>query len=268
MSSSASKQPSLAIRLIIAAAAAGIVMSYGLLLILSLGSGWTFPNLLPDRMNFVPWRAFASDRDVLIKALLTSTGLSLIVGGLGTFMGLVIGRTVRRWNSETVRFLIYLPFVVAPVIAAICLYDLLIRLRVAGTPAGVIFSQCIFATSFAAVYFSELWTRKTDRLEDLVWSLGGSTFAVWRHVVIPEGSGLIVVCFLQACLYSWLDYGLVSVIGGGNVQSLTLRMFGYIREASVNQAAQAALILLLPALAGSIVTAVYYFLRRAEDSQS
>lgn len=244
-----------------------IVLMYGLLVLLSLGSGWTFPNIVPDRLNFDPWKAFTSDRDGLLKAMLTSTGLSLTVGSIGTLMGLLIGRAIRRYESGTLRFLVYLPFVVSPVIAGVCLYDLLIRLRIAGTFTGVIFCQSVFATSFAAVYFSELWTRKVDRLESLVRSLGGTTWSVWRHVVIPECSGLISVCFLQTCLYSWLDYGLVSIIGGGNVQALTSRMFGYIREASVNQAAQSALILLLPALAGTVVTAVYYLLRRSGDLQ-
>ena len=86
--------------------------------------------------------------------------------------------------------------------------------------------------------------------------------------MIPQCSGLIAVCFLQTCLYSWLDYGLVSVIGGGNVQTLTTRMFGYIREASVNQAAQSAIVLLTPAIAGFVVTAAFYFRRKTEVRQA
>jgi putative spermidine/putrescine transport system permease protein len=246
-------------------ATGAILLACGLLVLLSLGSGWTFPGLAPDRLDFAPWKVFVSDRDGLLSSVLTSTGISLTVGSVGTLAGLVIGRTVRHYQSDSLRFLVYVPFVIAPVVAGVCLYDLLIRVRIAGTVTGVVFCQSIFATSFAAVCFSELWTRRTDRLETLIRSLGGSTLAVWRHAVIPESRGLMFVCFLQTSLYSWLDYGLVSIVGGGNVQTLTSRMFGYIREASVNQAAQAALVLLLPAFTGSLITAVFYLLRRTED---
>ncbi len=244
-----------------------IVVSYGLLCLLSLGSGWTFPNVLPDRMTLAPWKNFLSDRDGILTAMLLSTGLSLFVGCVATLCGLLIGRTIRRTQSTTLRFLVYLPFVLAPVIAGVCLYDLLVRLQLAGTFMGVILSQLVFAISFASVYFSELWSRRTDRLESLVRNLGGSSWSVWQHVVIPQCSGLIAVCFLQTCIYSWLDYGLVSVIGGGSVQTLTTRMFSYIREASVNQAAQSALVLLTPAIVGLVVTALFYFRRTTEVPQ-
>lgn len=247
--------------------AAGVFVSYGLLCVLSLGSGWTFPNVWPERMNLAPWKNFLADRDGVLKAMLVSTGLSLIVGCVATFCGLLIGRMIQRTQSTTFRFLVYLPFVLAPVITGVCLYDLLVRLELAGTFTGVILSQLVFAISFASVCFSELWSPRAARMELLVRNLGGNNWSVWWHVVMPQCSGLIAVCFLQTCLYSWLDYGLVSVIGGGNVQTLTTRMFGYIREASVNQAAQSAIVLLTPAIAGFIVTAAFYFWRNAEVRQ-
>lgn len=225
---------------------ASLVLPYAMLLWLSVGSGWTFPNLLPDRLNLRPWIALLLDRDGLLSALMTSIVFSLSVGMAATIVGLLIGRTVRRCRSRMWRLLIYMPFVVSPVVAATSLYDLLIRVQLAGTPAAVWLSQLVFATSLASVMFAELWSDRTDRMESLVLSLGGGLFSVWKHVVIPEGRGLIALCFLQSALYSWLDYGLVSILGGGHVVTLTSKLFGYIREASVNQAAVSALVLLLP----------------------
>lgn len=223
-----------------------VLLPYGLLMLLSLGSGWSFPNLLPDRINGAPWLALLLDHDGLRRAGLWSLLLSGIVGGLSTFLGLLGGRAIRRSQSDVWRFFIYLPFVCSPIIASTSLYDLLIRLKLVGTVTGIVLSQSVFATSFAVIFFSELWTDHTQRLERLVRSLGGGTAAVWRHVVIPEGRGLILICFCQSALYSWLDYGLVTLIGGGKVVTLPLKFFGYIREASVNHAAMASLVLLFP----------------------
>jgi ABC-type spermidine/putrescine transport system permease subunit II len=47
---------------------------------------------------------------------------------------------------------------------------------------------------------------------------------------------------------SWLDYGLTTVVGGGRVQTLTMRLFSQIREGGVSQAAASSLLLTVPAL--------------------
>lgn len=240
---------------VVLAFTSSLLIPYVFLLLLSCGSGWTFPRLLPDRLDMAPWKALAADRDGLLRAAVTSVQLSLLVGVLATLGGLLISRSLRRQRAPVWRFLLYLPFVISPVIAATSLYDLNVRLGLAGTFWGVLLSQLSFATAFATVFFCELWNLRTDRLESLVRSCGGSHAAVWRHVVWPESRGLVTVCLLQAALFSWLDYGMVSVIGGGRVTTLTTRLFAYVREASINQAGLSALFLLLPVLATVLLVA-------------
>ena len=238
-----------------------MLFPFGLLILISLGSGWSFPRLLPDRLDYAPWKHVFSDRDQMLVAMRTSVLMSLTVATFSVTGGLFIGRTIRRTRSSLAEFLVYLPFVISPVVVGICLYDLLIRMQLIGNILGVILLQTVFALSFSSVFFSELWSPRSERLEQLVRNLGGSHWDVWRHAVFPQISGLILVCFVQTALYSWLDYGIVSMIGGGSVSSVTTRLFGYIREASVNQAAQSSLILLAPALLGFLVTSSVYFLR-------
>lgn len=250
-------------RIVIALFAIAILLPYALLLVLSVGSGWTFARLLPDRIDLAPWRHLFSDRDGMLRSVATSTLMSLLVATIATAGGLVIGRAVRSMRSLALRFLMYVPFVVSPVIIGICLYDLLVRLQFAGSLCGVIFAQSIVAMSFASVFFSEMWSHRTDRLELLVRQFGGTPRDVWRHAVWPQMSGLILICFLQTALYSWVDFGLVAVLGGGRVPTVTTRVFAYLREASVNQAAMSGLILLAPALAGIALTAA--IVRRRSD---
>lgn len=235
-----------------------VLFPYGLLISMSLGSGWTFPSLLPDRLDFAPWKHFVSDRDDLLLAVATSAAMSVTVATLATCGGLLIGRFVRQSGFGLWRFAIYLPFVISPVVAGMCLYDLLVRLQLVSTVAGVVLVQTVFAAAFASVFFSELWSPRVDRLEHLVSNLGGGYWQIWRHAVIPQMAGLIVICLLQTALFSWLDYGLVSVLGGGHVSTVTTKLFSYIREASINQAAQSGLILLAPALTGFFTTAVLF----------
>lgn len=224
-----------------------IFAPYLLLVLLSLGTGWTFPNLGPDRWDFRPWRAALADSGGLVRSIATSVALSLAVGGASTTLGMLAGRALRRSTSTVVRFFVYLPFVVSPAIAAVGLYDLLVRANLAGRTLGVAAVQTWFATTLATIYFSESWSSKTDRLELLVRNLGGGEWQVWRHAVWPCARGLIGACFVQTALFAWTDYSLASLIGGGQVPTITVRLFAQLREASVNQAAAAAVVLLAPA---------------------
>ncbi|QDU02359.1 spermidine/putrescine ABC transporter membrane protein [Gimesia chilikensis] len=241
-------------------------LPYVLLILMSLGSGWTFPQLVPDQMDLLPWRRFLSTREGMLTAMLTSVSMSLIVGTVSTLGGLIIGRTVHFSTHRIWRFLVYLPFVISPIVIAICLYDLLIRLDLAGTFTGVILVQTLFALAFAAVFFSEMWDPRIDRLELLVKNFGGNRWQIWRHAILPQIAGLILICFIQTALFAWLDYGLVSVVGGGHVASVTTRLFSYIREANVNQAAQSSLVLLGPALAGVCCVILLFSLRLKRET--
>lgn len=218
---------------------------YLLLVWLSLGSGWSYPNLAPDRIDFRPWQAFIGGSGGLWRGAMTAAMLSPCVATCGTLIGVLIGRQVHRRRGIWI-YLAYLPFVCSPVITGICLLDLFIRLNLASTLTGVFLIQTVFASAYAVILFSEMWSSELERYEQVVQTLGGGRWDTFRHAVWPRLGRLMIVCWLQTLLFSWLDYGLVSVIGGGIVPSLTLNVIAYIREASINQAAQAAIVLIIP----------------------
>jgi len=218
---------------------------YLLLFWLSLGSGWSYPNLAPDRIDFRPWQAFISETGGLWRGAISAAMLSPCVATCGTLLGILIGRQV-HWHRGIWIYLAYLPFACSPVIIGICLLDLFIRLNLASTLLGVFLIQSIFAAAYAVIFFSELWSPEIERYEQVVQTLGGGRWDTFRHAVWPRLGRLVLVCWMQTLLFSWLDYGLVSVIGGGIVPSLTLNVIAYIREASINQAAQAAIVLIIP----------------------
>lgn len=220
---------------------------YFFLLTLSFGNGWTYPRLLPDRLDFTPWHHFFNDTHRTLYAFTNSLFLSIVVATLSTIFGLVVGYHLRR-NSWLYTLVIFLPFVVSPMIVGICLLDIAIRINLASTYLGIILGQFFFAFAFATIFFSELWDREIDRRMTLVKALGGSSLAVARHAVFPSIWPLIIVCWTQTAMFSWLDYGIISIIGGGVIRSLTLNLFAFIREGSVNQAAQAGIVLMTPPL--------------------
>ena len=242
-------------RLLIAAAVVLALSPYALLALMSAGSGWTFPHLTPDRLDFAPWSALLAERDGLLSAMLTSASMSVVVGVMGTAGGLLIAHAVHRTRSRLWRILMYAPFAISPVVLGVCWYDLFVRWGNSGSVAGVVLAQLVIALGFASVFFSEVWSVRTDRLAQTVRQFGGKGWDVWRHAVYPQMRGLLLACCLQTALFSWLDFGLVSTVGGGQVSTVTTKVFAYLREASVNQAALAGIVLLAPPTCGYLAAA-------------
>ena len=59
-----------------------VVFPFGLLILISLGSGWSFPRLIPDRLDYAAWKHVFSDRDQMLVAIRTSVFMSLTVAAL------------------------------------------------------------------------------------------------------------------------------------------------------------------------------------------
>lgn len=223
------------------------LLNIAFLVLLSIGSGWTYPRLLPNRLDAAPWWICFQARSGILRGAVTALVLSVIVASLSTALGLWTGIGLKRSRSTLWLYVAYLPFVLSPVTVGLCLLDMSVRIGWVSTYLGVILAQAIFAYGFTTIFFCETWDTPMEKKVQLVIGLGGTTRDVWKHAVLPNLWPLIIVAWTQAALFSWLDYGLVSVIGGGVIPSLTLSLFAYLREASVNQAAQSALVLLLPA---------------------
>lgn len=218
---------------------------YLLLLMLSCGSGWSYPNLGPDKLDLNLWSTSLLAREDLLRAAGVSFLMAFSVATLSTTTGMLLARRIQIYERVAV-FIIYLPFLCSPVIIGMCLLDLFIRIDLASTIFGTFLIQSVFAIAFASILFLELEPPELRRLENLIRSLGGGYRSCWRHALWPKLWKIIIICWCQTFLFSWLDYGFVSTVGGGVVPSLTLKAIAYIRESSINHAAMASILLMMP----------------------
>ena len=99
------------------------------------------------------------------------------------------------------------------------------------------------------VFFADFWSGPLRDLEGAARSLGARPAALYARVFWPLSRRALALCFLQAFLLSWSQYGLTWLIGGGKTGTLTVRVFEYLGEANLRYAATGALVLLIPAAA-------------------
>jgi putative spermidine/putrescine transport system permease protein len=223
------------------------ILPFLLLAFFSLSRGWFFPDILPASLSLAnAWKALSGSQG-LVSSLLLSLSISIPVAALATFSGFIMGRII-VFHPRRKRILImaYFPFVLAPVIYAVCLQFYFVWAGLSGEIPGVILAQLLITFPFSVILFAGYWNERLRSMEDLVATLGGSLWQAYFRVLIPLSKGMLAVAFFQTFLISWFEFGLTSIIGVGKVQTLTISVYQFVGEANISFAAMASCLLILP----------------------
>jgi len=132
------------------------------------------------------------------------------------------------------------------VVFAVCLSYFFLKLGIFGSATGVIIAQYMISFPYALIFFSSFWGQRTKSYEELVATLGGNRWQAYLKVLLPLAKGMLLICFFQTFLISWFEYGLTSIIGVGKVQTLTVKVFLFIKEANFYYGALSCCLLIFP----------------------
>lgn len=224
-----------------------LVLPLAAITVLSVARQWRYPALWPSAFDNQHWQLLLRLDGALPATLLRSFGIATAVALLGTAGGLFTSELIARHPARS-RLLAFavLPFAVSPVVLALSLQDAFLRLQLAGTVAGVILAQTLFAYAYATLLLNTLWTVRMHGLSELAASLGASRRQIWTRVRWPVGGGIIGVCLFQTFLMSWFDFALARLVGSGRVTTLPVQVFDYFGAGDLRLAAAAGLLLMLP----------------------
>jgi putative spermidine/putrescine transport system permease protein len=229
----------------------GLVVIFPLLLIafLSISEQWIFPDLMPEYFGARPWRSLLSGQSDLLSSLFTSILISLSVATIVTFISFFASRQIAYSAiGKEILWMTYLPYVFAPVLLGAILQYFFIRYGMSGKLGGVLIGQLIITFPYGIIFFMSFWNTRIQSLENLVSTIGGSSLQTFKRVLLPMALPAISLVFFQTFLISWFEYGMTMLIGIGQVQTLTVKVFQYINSANINYAAAASLLLIIPPL--------------------
>jgi putative spermidine/putrescine transport system permease protein len=239
---------------------AAIVFPFFFLLFLSLSSGWRFPDLLPEYFGVKNWTKIAGTESGLAFSFFISLIISLSVAVTSTLAGFFISRYVTySRRKDLLTLLTYFPYILAPVVFGACLSFYFLKAGIFGSTFGVVLAQFIIAFPYALIFFSSFWNEKIKSYEDLVATLGGSSWMTFTKVLLPMSKGLMMICFFQTFLISWFEYGLTSIIGVGKVQTLTIKVFLFIKESNFYYGAMSCCLLIIPPVIMIYINKRYVF---------
>jgi putative spermidine/putrescine transport system permease protein len=226
---------------------AGCVLPIVILIALSLSRNWVYPHLLPKIFTSEAWLYIFEPGNNIISSIVTSSVIAFLVALLATTGGFFASRLIAyHQHKNKLLFLAYLPFILSPVIFAVCLKFYFIKLGLSGTITGVILAQLIIAFPYSTILLVSFWNNHIQQFQLLVQTLGGTNSYAYLKVIYPMAIPMLLVCFFQCFLISWFEYGLTLVIGFGKVQTLTLRVFQFLTEANIFYAALSCCLLIIP----------------------
>jgi len=224
-----------------------IVFPFAFMVLLSLSSDWRFPEVLPGYFGFKNWVTVVSSEAGLLQSFMVSVIISLAVGIVSTLSGFLISRAVfYHKNSQILALFAYFPYVLAPVVFGACLSFFFLKIGLFGNVMGVIVAQFLITFPYALIFFGSFWSKKIKSYEDLVATLGGNSRQTFFKVLLPLAKSMLLICFFQTFLISWFEYGLTSIIGVGKVQTLTIKVFLFIKEANYYYGALSCCLLIFP----------------------
>ncbi len=217
------------------------------LVVLSGTSRFPFPEIIPAHLNGSHWLSVFKGENDLSRTLFVSVVISLAVATISTGLGFITSRVfVESKHEQRLTKLTYLPFLFPPVIYASMLSHFFIAGHISGTIIGVIIGQILIAYPFAILLLRGFWSRTVLASEESAKTLGASPRQIFFRVLLPMARGLLFITFFQTFLISWFEYGLTTLLGLGHIQTLTLRVFGYIQEGNPSLAALSSLFLFIP----------------------
>ncbi|MEA1786429.1 ABC transporter permease subunit [Arenibacter sp. GZD96] len=233
--------------LVLALAIGLILFPFVYMVFLSLLSDWRFPDLKPTYFGLKNWHMVLGSEVGLLQSFLSSVLISLSVAVAATSMGFLISKAVFYHPKKRILTLFaYFPYILAPVVFAACLSYFFLKLGLFGNMAGVILAQFSIAFPYALLFFSSFWNTTIKNYEDLATTLGSNPCQRLTKVVLPLAKGLLLICFFQTFLVSWFEFGLTSIIGIGKVQTLTIKVFLFIKEANYHYGALSCCLLIFP----------------------
>lgn len=223
------------------------ILPLAVLLLLSFSRNWVFPKLLPGSISTENWSDLFRSGNGITKSFFISLSIAFTVAAIASILGFLTSKFIAYHKKRSQLLLLaYFPFALSPVIFAVCLKYYFLSAQLSGNIPGVMLAQLIIAIPYSIILFTGFWNLRVKQYQDLVFTLGGTTRDAFRKVVLPLARPMFLVCFFQCFLISWFEYGLTMVIGYGKVQTLTIKVYEFIGEANIFQAALSCCILIIP----------------------
>ncbi len=232
---------------------------------LSMVSNWGFPKIWNVEFTFRYWQQAFAGQNGLGHSFALSLMLSFTIATSAAVFGFFISKLLLFDSTRGgLLKLAFYPYLIAPVVFGAMLQFYFIRMGLAGSFAGVLLAQILFVFPYAVLLQSTFWNARIKQIAFQATTIGASGRQLLRGILIPMARPWLAICFVQCFLISWFEYGITELIGVGKVETLTISVMRFVREANPHYAALSACLMVLPLIA-LLVLGNRFFIRNTSE---
>lgn len=220
-----------------------------LLFILAFGGPWRFPQLFPSGPTLRAWEYLARRAGAVFGALGNTIFYSLTTVVTTTILCLSPARILAREEFKgrlVVETLLLAPALVPPIVFAVGLQIVFIRLALIDTFAGVVIVMTMYAYPYMLRALIAGFRTVSPHYDAAAANLGANVITRMLRIQLPMlGPALLSGGFI-VFLVSFSEYFLVFIVGGGNVASFPMLLVPFL--AGADRAVAAALTMIFLAV--------------------
>lgn len=222
----------------------------------SLFGSWAWPDIFPSGFSLRTISYIFSSSNNIKKVLLDSFILSFFVSIIASVIGLMTARALVFYDfklKKIISFLSMLPIIVPATAFAMGIHVVFIKLGWANCYFGVILVHLIYAVPYTINIMIDITSLIGDKLELQAHVLGVEPYKAFLHVTLPLMIPGILSSMSIAYIISFSQYFLTLLIGGGNVETLSVIMVPFIQGGDRSMASAYSLLFILSILTAFII---------------
>ncbi len=230
------------------------------LFIWSFAFRWYYPSILPSSFSLRAWEYVFSGTSGVMGALFTTTYIAILVTALSILVGVPAGRALglhQFRGKRIVELLVLSPVIVPPLAVTLGIHVVFIRLGLANTVTGVVLVHLIPGLPYMTMVMAGVFANYNPQFEEQARSLGAGPIATIWYVMLPSILPGIIVGGLFTFLISWAQYISTLNIGGGKIQTLSLKLFSFVASTDHSVAGALSIIFIAPGMLILLLTSRY-----------
>jgi ABC-type spermidine/putrescine transport system permease subunit II len=210
------------------------------------------------------------DNQSIVEALLNTLIVGLSTVAVSLVLGLLLAYRASRvtdWLSRLVEFVIFLPFLLPPLITGL---SLLSAFQQAGLPRSLVTVICGHVLFVLALVYRLLLTRLRSigiSVVDASEDLGASGWQTFRYVIVPGLSPALVSSGVLVFALSF-DETLITVFLSGDDSTLPIRLWAMIRVGFSEDINALVLVVLAFSVTMTVAIAMLLRARRGRTSEA
>lgn len=222
----------------------------------SLFGRWAWPDIFPSGFSLRTVSYIFSSSTNIKKVLLDSFILSFFVAIIASAIGLMTARALVFYDfklKKIISFLSMLPIIVPATAFAMGIHVVFIKLGWANCYLGVILVHLIYAVPYTINIMIDITSLIGDKLEVQAHVLGVEPYKAFLYVTLPLMIPGILSSMSIAYIISFSQYFLTLLIGGGNVETLSVIMVPFIQGGDRSMASAYSLLFILSILMAFVI---------------